>query len=653
LPQWCPEEIRQIEALTTQIAGCGLPRRRPVNAEIDLRLSSGVQLIEGLAGSTRALIVRQLLRGLGFDEHRHLQWRVENKLIQALVLRHWIRESIPVTRGLNQLTRRYGPKGLRQFLANDYPCGFLIKDALGDSSGELPNRNHAELILSQLEAGSTPPPGQLLDETHVVQERIDIVTEYRVHTLEDEVIPDLTFRRYDAGSIMDERESPNAFVNSLLCRLPDGLVGGSLLAWDIALRPSGEFAVIEVNFSGFHPSFKRGFHCSGYFHDRHWGACDTARLLNYVTRSGGVEAIAVPDAPEHPVENRFYAEVAAWQQRHRGLAVTLNAWDIDLRGEEEQIEPLIRAIDAFAGPRRREPVDGDITLRLSEAIPLMPQLAATTRALPTRQALLALGFDEKRLALWRLEHKLLQALIFRHRNAESLPLTRGFDRLTRGVEPRQLRAFLRDQFPQGFIIKRALGDCSGDDIDHRTEAALAWMENGGRKVPIMGSLTDEEFIVQERKAIRREYRVHTIENSVIGDLTVHRHQGLVAPGEREGPNGYIGRMLDSLPAGICSGANLAWDVALLDDGGFATIEVNIGGLHTKWNPGFHASGFFHHRDYGAIYSARLLLFLERIYRCRITVLADAPEHGEENYFYCEVADWKERFSSAVYNMQIV
>ena len=299
------------------------------------------------------------------------------------------------------------------------------------------------------------------------------------------MIPDLTFRRYDAGSIIDEREAPNAFVKSLLDRLPDALVGGSLLAWDIALRPSGEFAVIEVNFSGFHPAFKRGFHCSGYFHDQHWGACDTARLLNYVARSDGVEVIAEADAPEYPVENRFYAEVAAWQQRHRGLAVTQTPWAADSRSEETLIEPLIRAIDAFSGPRRRDPVDDDITLRLSAAIPLMPQLAASTRALAARQALLALGFDEKRLTLWRLEHKLLQALVFRggHYNVETLPATCGFDRLTRGVEPRHLRTFLRERFPRGFIITTALGDCSGNDIDQWTEAALAWMENGGRNVP--------------------------------------------------------------------------------------------------------------------------------------------------------------------------
>jgi hypothetical protein len=162
-------------------------------------------------------------------------------------------------------------------------------------------------------------------------------------------------------------------------------------------------------------------------------------------------------------------------------------------------------------------------------------------------------------------------------------------------------------------------------------------------MPGAGTLLDEEFIVQERKSIRYEYRVHTVEDCVIEDLTVHRHQGTVSPGEREGPNRYVREMLDRLPAGITSGSILGWDVARLEDGGLATIEVNIGGIHAVYNRGFHASGFFHHQHYGAIYSARLLLFLERAYNCRIQVIADAPEFPEENYFYSEIADWKHRF----------
>jgi len=645
-----PEEIRQIEAVAAEIANCGLARRRaPLTSRLDLRLSEALGLVEGLGGSTRALPVRQLLRALGFDEARHLRWRMEHKLVQALVIWAWAPEIIPVTCGLDALARTHGPRGVRKFLDNGFPNGYLLKSAVGDSSGESGGGVNGEAVLRALEARSdlqdcvAPQPCRILDERIVVQERIAIATEYRVHSLEEDVIGDLTFRRYDGGSIPGERDGPNAFVTSVLRRLPDGLVGGSLLAWDIALQPSGGYMVIEVNFTGFHPAFKRGFHCSGYFHDRNWGACDTARLLNHVARQDGVEVVAEPDAPEYPSDNRFYLETLNWQLRHRGLAVTLPPARADTRTESEIAAALIRRIDAFTGPRRRGPAAGDLELRLSAAIPLLPQLAASTRALPMRQALLALGFDESRLTHWRLEHKLVQAWVFRHYCPDSLPPTLGLDRLAQGVNLRDLRNTLSAALPRGFVIKTALGDCSGDDCDRRTETVLSWIESGARHMPGAGTLADEEFIVQERKNIRREYRIHTIEDRVIEDLTVHRHQGSVRPGEREGPNRYVQRMLDALPAGITSGSNLGWDVALLDDGGFAVIEVNVGGIHNVYNPGFHASGFFHHKVYGAIYSARLLLFLERTYGCRIAVIADAPGRPDEDYFYSEVADWKTRF----------
>jgi hypothetical protein len=568
---------------------------------------------------------------------------MEHKLVQALVLRHWLPEFIPVTCGLNEFVRHHGPERTWQSLVDSFPGGYIIKPALGDSSGEMPNRESAERVLTAVEFGGIPPSCRVADATYIVQERIAIVTEYRVHTIEDEVIPDLTFRRYDAGSIDEERNGPNAIVNEMLTRLPDALVGGTLLAWDIALQASGEFAVIEVNFSGFHPVFKRGFHCSGYFHDQCWGACDTARLLNHIAQTAGIEVSPQADAPEYPIENRFYQEVANWQLRHRGIIEPVLARDLDPRTEEMLLEPLIHEIEGLHVPRRREPVGGDIELRLSDGIPLLPQLAASTRALLMRQVILAMGFDETRLSRWRLEHKLVQALVFRRYVPDSLPLTYGLDRLTWGVRPDELRAFLKARFPQGFVIKTALGDCSGDEIDSRTEAALSWMESGVRFTPGPGTLVDEEFIVQERKRLQREYRVHTVEDRVIGDLTVHRHRGSVEPGERRGPNEYVQRILSSLPAAIVSGANLGWDIALLDDGSFATIEVNIAGIHTRWNPGFHASGFFHHKDYGAIYTARLLLFLEEAYRCNLTVIADVPERFDEQYFYSDVADWKLRF----------
>jgi hypothetical protein len=185
LPQWIPEEIRQIEAVTAEIANCGLPRRRaPLALRLDLRLSEGLPLIEGLAGSSRALPVRQLLRALGFEEARHLRWRLEHKLVQALVLRSWVPELIPVTCGLGSLAQSHGPRGVRQFLADDFPDGYILKAALGDSSGE--SGSGGNDLLGALESGELRPECRIPDEEFVVQQRIAIAMEYRVHSLEED-----------------------------------------------------------------------------------------------------------------------------------------------------------------------------------------------------------------------------------------------------------------------------------------------------------------------------------------------------------------------------------------------------------------------------------------------------------------------------------
>jgi hypothetical protein len=311
--------------------------------------------------------------------------------------------------------------------------------------------------------------------------------------------------------------------------------------------------------------------------------------------------------------------------------------------EQAQIAQLLAEIDAFEGARRRPLLDSELKLALSDAIPLLPDLAASTRALLTRQLMHRLGFDERRLPKWRLEHKLVQALTLHHYSPDSLPVTCGLDRLAWGIELSKMRESLRASFPSGFVIKTAVGDSSGDQCDCRTEAALSWIESGGRKIPEPTLLESEEFVVQARVQIRHEYRVHTVEDRLIEDLTVRRHHGAVGTGERSGPNLCVQSILNVLPAEITAGSILAWDVALLEDGLFSVIEINIGGVHTVYNPGFHSSGFYHHKNYGCVYTARLLKYIERTYNCNISVLADAPDYPDENRFYEEVADWKSRF----------
>ena len=320
---WSAEELQQVAALKQEIEACAVRRRRRVLArDLELRLSGAVPLIKGLAGSSRALLIRQLFQVFDFDERRPALWRLEHKLVQALVLNHLLPGSMPVTSGLNFRLRGVPRSNIRDHLDTEFPDGFVIKVTLGDSSGDRAGADLADSVLASIKSGQSnlkraagehAPAGceSLAEERYVVQQRIDIAHEYRVHSLEDRVILNLTTRRYGDGTVVSERDAPSAFVQGLLDRLPDGIVGGSLLGWDVAKTREEGFRVVEVNFSGYHLVHRPGFHCSGYFHDPGSGQSNTARLLSYIGAADGVKVIVGPDAEAHSEENLFYARVAA------------------------------------------------------------------------------------------------------------------------------------------------------------------------------------------------------------------------------------------------------------------------------------------------------------------------------------------------------
>jgi hypothetical protein len=321
--KWAEEELDQVAPLRQEIEASILPRRRPMLArDLELRLSDAVPLLKGLAGSGSAVLIRQLFHVFDFDEWRPALWRFEHKLMQALILNHLLPGSVPVTSGLSFQLCGISRSNVREYLSNEFPDGFVIKETLGDSSGDQAGADLADSVLPSIESGQLSvkraaeehaPPGceSLTQERYIVQQRIDIAHEYRVHSLEDRVILNLTSRRYGDGTVVSERDAPSAFVQDLLDRLPDGFIGGSLLGWDIAKTRGGAFRVVEVNFSGYHLVYHPGFHCSGYFHDPGSGQGNTARLLCHIGAVDGVRARVRPDAPSHPEENRFYEQVAA------------------------------------------------------------------------------------------------------------------------------------------------------------------------------------------------------------------------------------------------------------------------------------------------------------------------------------------------------
>jgi hypothetical protein len=314
---WLVEEVEQADNIVRAIEECIMPRRttRGTGA-ITLSLSRARALREGINDTYRALIVRQLLNALGFDEHKPFQWRLEHKLVQALVLNHYCPAAVPVTRGLKRQILTSGPRSTRKVFEDEFPQGFYIKSALGDSSGDKGEGDKSEHVLPLIAAARVSLGGHshLWDESWVVQERVPITIEYRVHSLEDRVIEELTLHRYGSGDIPGERDAPNAYVQSVLNRLPAAIVQGALCGWDVALTKDGRFVVIEVNFSGFHPIHRRGFQCSGYLQDKDWGAKSVARLICFIEKIYEMNIVVCADVKEESAENEFYSDVSKWRE---------------------------------------------------------------------------------------------------------------------------------------------------------------------------------------------------------------------------------------------------------------------------------------------------------------------------------------------------
>jgi hypothetical protein len=253
-----------LHGMAASIDAVCLPRRRPRFTEtVTARLYQDDPLRREVTGTIGVYVVRALWNALGFDENRKFHWRLEHKLVQARVFNHYLGREFPISWGINALVRR----GLGEPLVDGLLSRELFaKEALGHLSGDYGESESARDVLSRLILrGEIPTDEAPSEEKWLVQERIPIECEYRVHSLEDLVLPGMTFDRYGPFAVPDARAEVNAYVTSILALLPDAMVAESLYAWDIARLADGRFRVIEANLVGFHPVYERGFQASGFF----------------------------------------------------------------------------------------------------------------------------------------------------------------------------------------------------------------------------------------------------------------------------------------------------------------------------------------------------------------------------------------------------
>lgn len=302
------------------------PRVTPISPSDASHLASGIRSTR-LVSPTNFVPVRHLFRVLGFDESRPFQWRLEHKLIHTLLLRHYAPGVVPRTCGL----RRYVASRLKEvptsILADELTMAGYIKPAVGSGS-DPDNRKEAAVAIQATLADQRPTDEIALhDERWVIQERLSLVTEYRVHSVEDAVVPTLTCLRHSDRPLKAEREEPNAFVATVLQALPNAFLHQSLCGWDIGRTADGRLHVLEINWGGFHPVGEVGFQCSGYLAQDAWGAYRVAKLIRFLEDQYGIQiVVTAPSAPADTL-SVLYVSIHRWLMllKVAGLARTLSS----------------------------------------------------------------------------------------------------------------------------------------------------------------------------------------------------------------------------------------------------------------------------------------------------------------------------------------
>lgn len=283
--EWDLRESEYAASVIRDIARFDGPRRSTLSAPfLHLRYADAVPLREGLASDhTPLLLVRHVLRAMEFDENRVFRWHIEHKLVQSLIIQHFCPGAMPSTRGLSTFLNCAGNReeAMRCLASPEV----VVKAALGEGSGELGTDYVAEAIAALCSGEGVSKIDSPVAESYIVQQRLPIRHEYRVHSIEDKVVSDLTFYRYSGDPVPITESSPvEAFVQKVIDHLPAGLVNGTMYGWDVAVTEDGVQHAIEANPTGYHPVFRRGFQCSGFFQTDYSAAQAVARLLLFISK---------------------------------------------------------------------------------------------------------------------------------------------------------------------------------------------------------------------------------------------------------------------------------------------------------------------------------------------------------------------------------
>lgn len=245
------------------------------------QLQSDVELISNLSGTYGALFIRALLSKLKLNEHHLFKWRLEHKLNQFYVLNHYYPGCMPETFMLAEIIKGIDSlKRIQTMIAE----GFFIKATLGDASLQNNNWDRTGELVEIIKI-----PQNIWDkhQPYILQKKLQLSAEYRIHTLFKEIIPALTFVT-QGHKIIGNKTQIEFFLKRVLARLPYSITEGAFIAWDVGLTEDGQYFIIEANFTGFHPEYRAGFQTTGYVDNDKYGPIICAWLNKYFRINLGI-----------------------------------------------------------------------------------------------------------------------------------------------------------------------------------------------------------------------------------------------------------------------------------------------------------------------------------------------------------------------------
>jgi hypothetical protein len=285
-----------LEDLINDIEQAEPQQVRTFKTEHTFELSLHPSLTEHLSGWIGAVVIRSLLQQLNINEHHVFRWRLENKYRQYQVLNYYVPGCMPSTFGLYDILKQ--PEGIQK-IKDLISEGYFVKATLGHGSGRTKTFDQTPNLQNILD---TLTEKRTNLEVWMLQYKLEIKVELRIHSFEKHIIPALTFPT-GSGNLTDKYQVEE-FVQAILQTLPASIHNGLLLAWDIAVIDNNRFQVIEMNVTGFHPEFAAGFQTTGYVDDETLGPIVCAWINTFLKYHYNV-SIAGFNPPELIGQNHF------------------------------------------------------------------------------------------------------------------------------------------------------------------------------------------------------------------------------------------------------------------------------------------------------------------------------------------------------------